>query len=666
MAERFSNSNNTAPVISTMKNRRLPVPHSFFDLTRNIAFDCPIGAIIPFDIIETLPDSDYEISYDILALTKNPLVRRLLSGMSVYIHTYGEDCKDMWEGFPTFVSRGRSGKITRKIPQTSTIFTKTTVERDGMSSTQYSPSCYLGVPPAQRQSYYTPDMEELLYYADYEPTDKNTVFNCLPLVMYQQICIHNYLPSNLLQDNKNFFPEDEMHLRLSPTCGQGDDELVYCLSYDDDKATYKYGAERDDVTISDPDTPVILDTLRVRQFQGDRFNTGLPFPELVRGDVPSIPIADTVTLSGSPLNVTIPAGQLVQDPVGIYIPILDHDSPDAPASIKYSPLGGSAQYVNGAYDHVTLNPNPVGSNGTQSGGTPQDYLTIGDLYTAQALDYQPGITNKTMGGVTSAPTVTGSFQSSITLSQLNALKVLTLMRQRAALTDGSYNELIKAQYNTSPDLHVGKPYYIGGTKQPLVFSEVVQTSESSADSPLGRTGSRGVTAGTGYIGKYHSKDFGYIMSVLSIVPDVYYTQGIEKLWTRVNHDDYHFPLMDSLAPMPILNKELFVSGDSSIDDDVFGYQERDSEYKSRQNVVRGNLQFDHTVDEEDSAYTMKRHFTQTPTLSYGFTGMFPSNIDYSVFSNTADCPFIFSITSRIRATLPLPYVTMPNDGLTKI
>lgn len=662
MAERFSNTNNTAPVISTMKNKRLPVPHSFFDLTRNIAFDCPIGAIIPFDIIETLPDSDYEISYDILALTKNPLVRRLLSGMSVYIHTYGEDCKDMWEGFPTFVSRGRSGKITRKIPETVNCFKETEGAFYNVSH-QFSPSSYLGVPAAHRLTEWAISDNEILHYYDNNENVQTVRFNALPLVMYQQVCIHNYLPSNLLQDNAQFFPEDEMHLRLSPSCGQSDGATVFNLSYDDEIAEEPpYYNEMDDITLSRPNTPVILDQLRVRPFQGDRFNTGLPFPELVRGDVPSIPIADSVTLSGSPLTVTIPNGQSLTNTLNLFGSVSEIPTDRS----SYTPYQSQVHYVAGAYDHVELSPKYSGNPGSSTHSNQIDFI-IGDATSEHYSDFgNVKVTNKTLSGITSSPTVTGSFQSSITLSQLNALKVLTLMRQRAALTDGSYNELIKAQYNTSPDLHVGKPYYIGGTKQPLVFSEVVQTSESSADSPLGRTGSRGVTAGNGYIGKYHSKDFGYIMSVLSIVPDVYYTQGLDKLWTRVNHDDFHFPLMDSLAPMPILNKELFISGDSSVDDDVFAYQERDSEYKSRQNVVRGNLQFDHEVDEEDSAYTMKRHFSETPTLSYGFTGMFPSNIDYSVFSNSIDAPFVFSITSRVRATLPLPYVTMPNDGLTKI
>lgn len=644
MAEsRYSNQANTAPVISSMKNKKVPVPHSFFDLTQPIAFDAAIGTIIPFDLVETLPDSDYEISYDILAITKNPLVRRLLSGMTVYIHTYGVDSKSLWEGFPTFVTRGRSGRITRKVPVSTTVYDD---DGDVFASHQFSPSAYLGLLPAHRTDMDVSFDDTLSYELDssIETVSNSVTFNALPLVMYQQICIHNYLPSNLLQGNHHFFPEDEVHLKLSPTCGS-DDKPIYCLSYDDAEAAHMPDTtDWSDVSLSSSETPVILDALRVRQFQGDRFNTGLPWPELVRGDLPSIALADDVTLTGSG-EVVIPAGQSLLHDLEI--------GRNAPLEPNQNFQIGVAREASETESFSALRTTPSGST------------LVPGMVSVPGMMLDTTLRNNQLSG-TSSVSVHGSFQSSITLSQLNALKVLTLMRQRAALTDGSYNELIKAQYNTSPDLQVGKPYYIGGTKQPLIFNEVVQTSESSSNSPLGRTGSRAVTAGSGYIGRYHSKDFGYIMSVLTVVPDVYLTQGIDKLWTRVNHDDYHFPLMEDLEPEPILNKEVYYSGNSSVDDDVFAYQERNSEYKSRQPSVRGNLRYgSYDGDDEDGAYTLKRRFTQTPTLSYGYTGMFPSNIDYaSIFSNSIDLPFIFSITSRIKATLPLSYVTMPNDGLT--
>lgn len=648
MANKFTNQANTAPVVSAMKNKPVKVPHSFFDLSAPIIFDAPLGAIIPFDLLETLPDSDYEISYDIMALTKNPLTRRLLSGMTVYIHTYAIDSKDLWEGFPTFVTRGRSGKITRKVPQTVNAHDKTASQYATFGSHQFSPSSYLGVPCNHRTTTSVAS-NELLYntvVASGVIGGKKATFNALPLVMYQQICIHNYMPSNLLQDNKHFFPDDEKHLCLSPTAGQ-DGKPVYSLSYDDDVAEAELTpAQLQDVSLAFSDTPVILDSLRVRQFQGDFANTGLPWPELIRGDIPSISLAEDLELQNG--QVVIPKGQPMISSIQRQVRITG-DSPAVSAPLVYRLSSG------------TVSAGGLGTGDVLLANDSGQAVTFNDKKVLQIGSTAPTAPLSLGYDFTGTATGTVSVQSTVTMSQLNALKVLTLMRQRAALTDGSYNELIRAQYNTSPDLHVGKPLYIGGTKQPLVFSEVVQTSESSTSSPLGRTGSRAVSAGNGYIGKYHAKDFGYIMSVLTILPDVYYAQGMHKLWSRVNHDDYHFPLMENLEPEPVLNKELYYSGNSSVDDDVFSYQERNYEYKSRLPRLAGNMQFNAAVDEEDSAYAMRRHFDVVPTLSYGFTGMFPSNMDYSVFSNTVDAPFIFSIQSRVRATLPLSYNTVPNE-----
>ena len=610
---RFSNQNNTAPVISAMKNKDLPINRSFFDITCPISFDASIGAIIPFDVVETLPNSDYEIAYDILTITRNPLLRRLLSGMTVYIHTYACTYDDLWEGAPTFTTRGRSGKVTRTVPVTPTAYATSDDTPVNVSAHFHSPSAYLGVRPrsATTAPYVTSD-SSLAYVETNEL--KPDLINALPLAFYKQICVYNYFPSNLLQSNEHLYPEDEHHFRLSSSCTG----TIYSMDYDDDVAALAPTSDQlADVAYSDNDTPLILDKLEVRQFQGDRFNTGLPFPELVRGDIPSIDLVHS--------QLTIP-------------------------SMYVTPSNNPKVYVrpelNSDFQHIS----PL-----QSG-----WANNVELYNAGVSTYDaPADFLKTQELELDLP-----IKTSVTLSQLNALQVLTVFRQRMALSDGSYNELIKAQFNRSPDLHIGKPFYIGGTKQPILFNEVVQQSESSANSPLGRTASRGVSAGSGYIGKYHSKDFGYIMSVLTVVPDTYYTQGLDKLWTRINQDQLYFPLMENLAPEAILNKELFVSGVDNTDNDVFAYQERFSEYKSRRPRVAGALM--DTSSAEDSAYTMKRHFESTPSLSYGFTGMFPSNVDMSVFSNQIDYPFIFSIQSKIRCTLPMSYVTMPNDGLTKI
>lgn len=623
MANRFDNQRGTAPIVDSIKNDRSKVKFSEVDLTAKISFDAGIGWIIPFDLIETLPDSDYELSYDMVAITRNPLTRRLLSGMSVYIHTYAEDLKDMWEGFPRFITKGRSGTFNGQIPVTSTQFT---VSNATFCTHPYSPSAFLGVPP--RLLFKNMDISQnsvLRYVASSQFTtdlNPNITFNALPLVMYQQLCILNYMPSNLLQNNKNFFPDNELHLKLSDASSGA---TVYCLSYDNNSAIVKPStANLSDVAISSNFTPVVLDSLRIRQFRGDEFTTAMPFPDLVRGTIPSISLG----------SVTVDVGQ--QDVIAYLGQITAQDYLDGDVGIKYT---GSS--ITGAQRDVTLDSN----------------LNI---------TYTPNLNQNIPSGQsaklrTDIKEVDITLPSTVTLSQLRSLAVTQKFQEMMARTDGSYNQMIKAHFNQSPDLHVGKPMYIGGMKQDMVFSEVVQTSESTDNSPQGATNSRGVTAGSGYIGKYHSKDYGYIMSVLSVVPDVYYHQGLEKKWSRISQSDFYFPINNNLSPEALLNKRLYVSGTQSTDDNLFGYQERDSDYKSRRNRVAGRLVLNASQSEEDNAYVMKRNFTTTPTLSYGFTGMFPSNIDMSVFTTTTDTPFIFNIASRCKAKIPMPYITVPSD-----
>lgn len=623
MANRFDNQRGTAPIVDSIKNEKAKVRYSQVDLTSKISFDAGIGWIIPFDLIETLPDSDYELSYDMVAITRNPLVRRLLSGMSVYIHTYAEDLKDMWDGFPRFITKGRSGTFNGQIPVTKNSITG--VFSNEICSHTYSPSAFLGIPPRIFNGNASISSNDVLRYygKDSSVTTLNPVitFNALPLVMYQQICIHNYLPSNLLQGNKNYFPDNERHLLL-PDEASG--RTVYNLSYDISVATTPTSADITDVTISNNSSHVFLDNLRVRQFRGDEFTTAMPFADLVRGTMPSISLG----------SVTVDVGQ--QDVIAYLGQITAEDHLDGDVGIKYT---GSS--ITGAQRDVTLDSN-------------------------LSITYTPN-SNQNIGSGSSAKLRTAikevdiTLPSTVTLSQLRSLAVATKFAEMMARTDGSYNQMIKAHFNSSPDLHVGKPLYIGGMKQDMVFSEVVQTSQSTDDSPQGATNSRGVTAGSGYIGKYHSKDYGYIMSVLSVVPDVYYHQGLEKKWSRISQSDFYFPINNNLSPEALLNKRLYVSGNASTDDNLFGYQERDSDYKSRRNRVAGNLVLTASQSEEDNAYVMKRNFSTTPTLSYGFTGMFPSNIDMTVFTTTTDTPFIFNIASRCKAKLPMPYITVPSD-----
>lgn len=623
--QRFDNQTNTAPIVSKLSNKLLNIEKSQDDLSRPILFDASFGWIIPFDFFETLPNAEYDISYDILAITRNPAVRRLMNNCKIYVHVYAQDLKHLWEGAPSALIRGKDGKQPVKtIPVTTTQYTNTS--NVVMVSHDHSPSTYLGVPARYVGTFDVSDDDILapVYRSEYrgEELNPSITYNVLPLVMYQQICAYNYLPRNLLLGNDNFFPQDEMHFKLSSSLDTT--KPVYNLSYDNAQAISPDTWSGVPADFSNPNCRCSLNALRVRQFKGDPFNTGLPFPDLVRGDIPSINLASS---SGT---VTIQSGQKIDDA----FPLLGH-SISGTAAVGGEKASGLNYYINdgavglGGADNITLlvaNQN----NGEQG--------------------YSLVLKNDLTG------TASVSIASAVTMAQLRSLDILTAWRARNARTDGTYAEIMKAQYGINPDYDVGKPKYIGGCTQDIIFSDVVQTSEGSEASPLGRTSSRGVSAGSGYCGHYFSKDFGYVMAVMSIVPDEFYAnEGLDKAWSRLSPDQFYYPVMSSTPPVAMLNKELKVTGNAAVDDDVFAYQEPFYEYRSRKSMATGQLAHRASIDEENAAYVMKRTFDTTPQLSYGFTGMFPSNIDFSVFANTIDTPFIISAKSRVNAWQPLPY-----------
>lgn len=642
---RYDNQRNTSPLVSALSNADLNIKRSQDDFSRPITFDASFGWIIPFDCIRTLPSSDYDISYDILCITRNPTVRRLFNRCKIIVHTYYQPEHNIFEGAPTMLTRGFTGKddsAPKRLPWTSTSVDNYTFTGEPgpwrFLSHQFSPSHFLGLPNRVRTDVSVSSDDSLrpaLSVFGQDDSSDNAgysltyvhppvkQFNALPLALYQQICFLNYLPRNLLGQNKNLYPSNERHFCFSYDCPT--DKPIVALSYDNTKLYRSIG-----VFLNNLDYAPGLDYLRVRQFQGDPFNTGLPFPDLIRGDVPRLDI------TASQASVEIPAGQLlVDDTLGIGI------SYGQDAQTAYTGILHALPLANANDPHIFLQPAPKnsGSSPLYVVGNGASHGQPNSLYLKNPLTGTAGV----------------SIQSSVTLSQLRTLDILTTFRARNARTDGTYEQFIGAQYQVDPHYDTGAPRYVGGFQQDIVFSEITQTSSSTDSQPLGTTASKGVGAGNGNIGRVHSDDFGYIMSVLCIVPEMYYVDGVDREWTQITPDDYYFPVMESMPPVPILNKELYLSGDDSVDNDVFAYQEPMYWRRWRKPLATGSLSADSDESESDSAYVMKRNFKATPQLSYGFTGMFPSNMDFTVFSNSIDTPFIISARSNVSKIEPIPY-----------
>ena len=624
MTNRFERVDNTAPVVDVAENEKPKVEWSTFDENCKMIGQALPYAIIPIDVIETLVGSKAYLNYDVEVQFRNPTQRKLLNGFRVYLHSWYNRKSDLWEGWENFITKGRSGKINLKIPHIQTRL----VER-GMAMTPFTPMSlydYLGYAP---ENYH-----ELNKYCGITPetVNKNKTgladyskieITALKPMMYQKLWVDKYAPKNLLQENKNLYPDNKEHFILSYNAN-----TVGRIKYEQEEMPsvgYDLWNKNEYIGLNSPEGNVRLDCLRFRQFTGDRFTTASPFEDMLRGEKPTL----EMSINAENLTVTLPANR---------VDMIDMAS------------GNYSEYYQLQKQKLYERNNLLYTTGdTQE--FDGDYLKTPDM--GRSLTTQLGTPTTTVN------LNNGTIQSSITLSQLRSLEVFTLFAERMARTNGDYNEMIKAHFGINPHSNDKEAIYIGGSYQDILQNSIFQTSESTNQSMLGRQVSTGISAAYNKIGEFTAPDHGYIMTVMMIVPDTVYVQGVHKNDTALTVEEQYYPIFNNLSAEAILNRELAVTGHPEQDNDIFGNAERFSEWKSRRSRVCGFSQLKNNQDEYDSALVMARRFDTTPNLNAEFVTGYPSNVSLESFAAENEPPFDFVIRKDVTINHPMPYVTIP-------
>lgn len=216
-----------------------------------------------------------------------------------------------------------------------------------------------------------------------------------------------------------------------------------------------------------------------------------------------------------------------------------------------------------------------------------------------------------------------------------------------------YTEFLQSMFNVSPrDERLDRPEYFGGMKAPVIFSEVLQTSQSTGQSPQGTLAGHGITVASQYCGKYAVKEFGLVMGLMSIMPRASYQQGINRQWTRRSRYEYPFPQFVNLSEQAVLNKEIYVSNSPDINEEIFGYQGRFDELRYKPNMVCGNLR-------DTLAYWhIGRIFNNRPNLNADFIST-RSAVRKDIFAVQNVPGFIVNFGNKIRAVRPIPAIAEP-------
>lgn len=252
-------------------------------------------------------------------------------------------------------------------------------------------------------------------------------------------------------------------------------------------------------------------------------------------------------------------------------------------------------------------------------------------------------------------TVDLSTASTFDIADLRLAFQIQKWLERNARCGARYTEFLQAHFSVSPrDERLQRPEYIGGTKAPIIVSEVLQTSSTDTESPQGNMAGHAISVNEGYAGKYHVKEYGLIMGIMSVMPrTVYASQGVPRQWLKCTKFDFFFPEFVNLSEQAIENAEVCaVDSDASHNAGLFGYQGRYDELRQKTNMICGAMRttFDY--------WHLARIFNPAspPDLNSTFITCEP---DKRIFAVENVRGLIVHFSNLIKAFRPLPLSAEP-------
>lgn len=220
--------------------------------------------------------------------------------------------------------------------------------------------------------------------------------------------------------------------------------------------------------------------------------------------------------------------------------------------------------------------------------------------------------------------------------------------ERRAVGGTRYIEQIRAFFGVkSSDARLQRSQFLGGCKNPVVISQVLQTSETTQSSPLGQPAGNAVSAGGKYIFDHTFEEYGYVIGLISVVPKADYIQGIPKMYLRRDVYDFYFPQFAKIGEQPIENQELYFDPTSVNNDKTFGYTPRYAEYRFRNNRVCGDFR------DSLKFWTLARDFDRIQNLNSQFITCDPSTRIFA-YENSDFHHLWCEIGLNVKSLRPLP------------
>lgn len=229
----------------------------------------------------------------------------------------------------------------------------------------------------------------------------------------------------------------------------------------------------------------------------------------------------------------------------------------------------------------------------------------------------------------------------VTVNSLRQSLAIQRYQEAAARYGSRYTEYLLRLGVKSSDARLQRPEYLGGGRQRLQFSEVVQTAPSPEPDtdPVGSLKGHGITALRTNNYQRFFEEHGFCITLMSIKPKTIYSNGLHKLWNRRTKFDFWQRELEHIGQQQVLNKEAYMA--HSTPDGVFGYQDRYDEYRRSESSIAGEFRT-LLVD-----WHFARSFGSNPALNSTFVQCVPTENPFAITSeNVVRCQVKHQVVAR--------------------
>lgn len=365
---------------------------------------------------------------------------------------------------------------------------------------------------------------------------------------------------------------------------------------------------------------------------------GRALPNTQRGPSVTLPIGGEAPLQPSIVAVKTGGGTYVKVNQDLYVFIsgpvsiesagvyLDSDATHGPIYVGVLPAGSTYQ-----------NNQAFGINGSA------EVYRFSVSGSVVKLQYNPGLgaawkdfeEQSVVPTSTTANTLPASYvdlsDTNANLSQAAAASVIAF---RLAARMQRFGEILQTagaravEYTLAmfgvriPDERVQRPIFHGSFRMPVVFSEVLQTSNTTETSPQGNLAGHGITGGVN--SPIHIKviEHSFVISILNVMPRSQYREFVPAYMFRKNRLDIPVPMMQGIGDQPVKREQIFPN--SKNPDEAFGFIPQYSDLWYIPSALHGHMKdtFLH--------WNMARAYKTEPVLSAAWRYERPTDRSFSV------------------------------------